>query len=362
MVGGTIGRTARQLPPRAFAFVMATGIISVGAYRLGPVWLSRTLLVIACVGFALVAIAFFIRCWRYPTRVVADWRAADRAFGYFTVVAGIDTVAARLDLAGHPLAAAILAAVGAGAWLFLTYALPATVVLWRSERSVLSSVDGEWLLWVVGAQSIAVVAASLVSTWPSEGELLATCAVVVWSVGIVLYLLLVAVIFVRWLSLPAEPAAHGPAYWILMGACAIGVLAGAGIEALPHSLAARAAVGGTVEGLTFVLWSFGSWWIPVLVVFAAWRHVARRLPLSYDSAAWSFVFPLGMYCAATQRFGVVAHLAFMRPIAQVALWVAVAAWVVVAAAGLVALMSGWRSTGHGVDAADVPGTAADHSV
>ena len=48
-----------------------------------------------------------------------------------------------------------------------------------------------------------------------------------------LYLVLVSIIMLHWLTAPITPATLGPAYWILMGATAITVLAGAHILTLP---------------------------------------------------------------------------------------------------------------------------------
>lgn len=199
-------------------------------------------------------------------------------------------------------------------------------------------------------------------TWPASGPILSVCAVVMWAIGIVLYVVLVAVIVVRWLSIPLHPAALGPAQWILMGACAISVLAGARLVALPSSLGVRVATAGFVQGLSLVVWSVGSFWIPLLIAVGWWRHAARHVPLAYATGLWSIVFPLGMYSAATGSFAAVAHYAFMRPIAHVALWVAVSVWVAVLAAGVVAATR--RATGAGArTAVPVVGrTAVDHSV
>ena len=51
----------------------------------------------------------------------------------------------------------------------------------------------------------------------------ATCQLVcrgLWSIGLVLYLLLVSVILLQWLTVPMTPVALGSPYWILMGATA----------------------------------------------------------------------------------------------------------------------------------------------
>ena len=145
-------------------------------------------------------------------------------------------------------------------------------------------------------------------------------------------LLLVSLILLRWLTVPMTPQALGPSYWILMGATAIIVLAGARILGLPAALAAARAAAGFIEGFSFALRAFGTWWIPLLVVLGFWRHVRHHWPLSYEPALWSVVFPLGMYSVATLMFGKVAHLAFMEPLSRFMLWVALAAGVAVAAA------------------------------
>ena len=214
----------------------------------------------------------------------------------------------------------------------LTYGLPASLLLARERDSVLGGVNGTWLLWVVGTQSLSVAASALVPAWPSQAALLAPAAVGLWSIGLVLYLLLVSLILLRWLTVAMTPETLGPPYWILMGATAITVLAGALILGLPVTLPVSRATAGFVEGFSFALWAFGTWWIPLLILLGLWRHVRRHWPLSYEPTLWSVVFPLGMYSVATLSFGKVAHLSFMEPLSRFMLWVAVAAWVVVAVA------------------------------
>jgi tellurite resistance protein TehA-like permease len=334
------GRTAtaiRDLHPGSFAFVMATGIISTGTFLLGPSWLSQALLAAASAGLVVLSAALLIRLAIFRSNVAADIQAPERVFGFFTIVAGFDVLGVRLAAAGHPLATAILAGLAAALWLVLTYGVPSSLLLARERDSVLGGVNGTWLVWVVGTQSLSVAASALVPVWPSQAGALAPAAVGLWSVGLVLYLLLVSLILLRWLTVPMTPATLGPPYWILMGATAITVLAGARILNLPAVLPVTRATSGFVEGFSFVLWAFGTWWIPLLIVLGLWRHVRRHWPLTYEPTLWSVVFPLGMYSVATLSFGQVAQLSFMEPLSRFMLWVAVAAWLVVALAFLARL-------------------------
>jgi tellurite resistance protein TehA-like permease len=325
-------RAVRDLDPGYFGFVMATGIVSTGAFLVGPSWLSLALLVIAAAGFAVLAVMLAARLVRFRSRVVADLEAPERAFGFFTVPAGIDVLAVRFAFAGHPLVAAILAACAAAVWLPLAYGVPASVLLHRAGDSVLGGVDGTWLLWIVATQSLALVSAVLIPAWPSQSGLLAPVATGLWCVGLVLYLLVVSLIVMHWLTVPMTPGTFGPPYWIRIGATAISVLAGARDMVLPASIPVARATAGFIEGFSFALWAFGTWWIPLLVILSLWRHVTGHWPLTYEPSLWSVVFPLGMYSVATFSFGQAVGLTFMAPLARCMFWVAVAAWLLVAAA------------------------------
>jgi len=299
----SLGRAAtaiRDLHPGYFAFVMATGIISTGTFLLGPSWLSRALLVVAAAGLVVLGVALVIRLIAFLPFVAADVRAPDRVFGFFTITAGIDVLGLRLASAGHPLATAILAGLAAAVWLVLTYGVPASLLLTRTHDSVLGGVNGSWLLWVVSTQSLSLAASTLVPVWPSQSGLLAPVAVGLWSVGLVLYMLLVSLIVLRWLTVAMTPETLGPPYWILMGATAITVLAGAKVLSLPPTLPVVRATAGFVEGFSYALWAFGTWWIPLLVVLGIWRHVRQHWPLTYEPTLWSVVFPSA--CTAWPRW------------------------------------------------------------
>jgi tellurite resistance protein TehA-like permease len=56
-----------------------------------------------------------------------------------------------------------------------------------------------------------------------------------------------------------------------------------------------------IEGVVVLSWATATFWFPLMIAFGVWRHVVRRLPLTYHPAYWSSVFPLGMYAVATFR-------------------------------------------------------------
>jgi tellurite resistance protein TehA-like permease len=329
---GWAATAVQTLSPGYFPFVMATSIISTAAFLLGSSWLSQVLLVVATVVLGVLIVALVSQLLWFRASAAATFRDPGQVFGFFAIAAAMNVLGIRLAAAGHPLATAILAGLAAAVWFALTYAVPASLLLTRSRDSVVGDADGTWLLWVVGTQSVSVGASTLIPAWPSQAALLAPVAVGLWSIGLLLYLLLVSLILLHWLTVPMTPQALGPPYWILMGATAIIVLAGARILGLPAALPVVKASAGFVEGFSFALWAFGTWWVPLLIVLGLWRHVRQHWPLTYEPALWSVVFPLGMYSVSTLTFGRAVHLAFMAPLSRFMLWVAVAAWLAVTAA------------------------------
>jgi tellurite resistance protein TehA-like permease len=83
--------------------------------------------------------------------------------------------------------------------------------------------------------------------------------------------------------------------------------------------------------MTLITWAWATWWIPLLATFGIWKHVVRRAPLTYSTALWSLVFPLGMYSLATLRLALVADLPPLYTLAPIILAIAIAAWATTAA-------------------------------
>ncbi len=335
---GLVRRAIATLDPGYFAWVMATGIVSVGTDLLGDHLLSQVVLGVAVVAFVGLTLAYAARLVFFAPFVRQSAADPTTAMAYFTVVAGTDVLAVRLVMAAHPLVALALGSAAAALWLVLTYALPWSIVA-AARRPVLGEINGTWLVWVVATQSLSIVAAAVAPSAPASWLRadLPAVAVCLWGLGVMLYLVFIVIIFLRLLLIEVTPAEMGPAYWIAMGATAISVRAAAGILALhdPHSTVLVAVMRPFVVGLSVVLWAFGTWWIPLLVLLGIWRYVLRRYPRTYEPRLWNVVFPLGMYTVASFSLGQVAGLGFMASVARVWVWVGVAAWV-----GVLLLMVG----------------------
>lgn len=338
--GRLVEHWVATLDPSWFAWVMASGIISVGAELLGFHLLSEISLWVTEVAFVVLLAAYMTRALAFRDHFAASLRDPRTSLAFFTVVAGTDVLGARILMAGHTNVGLALGAGAALVWVVLTYGIPLAIVA-EARRPVLADVNGSWLLWVVATQSLAIVAAGLapIAPWSPLRQGLPAVAVSFWSVGVMLYLVLIVVIFVRLLLVELTPGELGPAYWIAMGATAISVRAAAGILVIQDRTAVTLVreMHPILVGLSVVLWAFGTWWIPLLVLLGVWRHLVRHYPLTFEPRLWSIVFPLGMYTVASVSLGRAADLGFMVVIARGWLWVGVAAWVVTLAWMLAAL-------------------------
>jgi tellurite resistance protein TehA-like permease len=320
----------RDLAPGYFAVVMATGILSTAASADGADGLSVVLLVLAIVSYVVLAAGFGWRFASYRAGFLADATHPATAFSLFTFVAASDVLAVRLGASGYRTATAVLLAVAGAAWLILTYGTPLSLVTRRGSRSALADVNGTWFLWTVGTQSVAVALAALAPPVPAA---LAAIAGLLWAVGVVLYLLVATLVLAALLHFPVRPAGLSPAYWVFMGATAISVLAGATLLRLRAS-PLLTAVHPVVAGLSVVLWAFGTWLIPLLAGLGVWRHLVHRVPLRYDPGLWSMVFPLGMYCAASESLGAALRVRWLVTVGHDGTWLALAVWAAVFAAML----------------------------
>jgi tellurite resistance protein TehA-like permease len=332
------GDAARTLDPGYFAMVMATGIVSIamGFHPVGP--LPVILFVVGCVAYAVLVVLTVWRLVASVRLVLADLRDPRRAFALFAFVAATDVLGARFAGAGHHglgLAALVIGGLG---WLVLGYLIPWTAVLADARGTVLKDANGTWFVWTVASQSIAVLSATLEPTVGHGRHGLALLAVCSWSIGVFLYTGTAVFVAARMLLYPFGPEELTPPYWVAMGATAITVLGGARIVQMADAPAVHA-TRGVVVAVSVLFWAFGTWLIPPLVAAGLWRHMVHRLPLHYDVALWSMVFPLGMYSVAGHDFGRADHLPLVGSIGTDEGWVALAAWVLTFAGML------WRFAG-----------------
>ncbi len=323
-----IAQAVRTLPPGYFALVMATGIISLGLQLEGYDALSYGLLAIAALGYAVLVILTAWRGIRYPGAVVRDFAGPQNGFSFFTFVAGTNVLGSRLAADSVGVIPGVLLAVSFAAWIVLGYVIPGLVVSRHQGDDILNGLNGTWFIWSVASQSVAVLAASLEPTAGALSDALSIIAVLSWGIGLILYGVIGCAVVIRVLTRGIPVSQMGPPYWVTMGAGAITVLAGSRIVEMSDT-AMVSVVRAPVAAAAVVFWAFATWLIPGLIGIGIWRHLIHRIPLRYEAALWSMVFPLGMYAVAGIYLGRADNLPIVGWIGGHFLWVALAVWAIV---------------------------------
>jgi tellurite resistance protein TehA-like permease len=333
-------RAISELPPSAFAVVMATGIVAIAAHQQGLDSLAWVLFAVAAAALLICWALLATRVVRHPARVLAGLQDHSSSAAFFTAVAGTAVVGSACIVVGAalPLASALwgLAAV---TWLVLGYAVFFGLTIAADKPRLENGINGTWLLAVVATQSLSVLAGLLSPEMPQPLRLYVNfTALCAWLVGGMLYAWQITLIFYRYMFLPFRVADLTPAYWINMGAMAISTLAGARLVLDVPQAQFLESLSPFLRGVTVLFWATGTWWLPLLLLLTAWKHLVRREPVRYHFGQWSVVFPLGMYSAATHEMSAALGLGFLGMLETAFFWAAVVAWAIVGA-GM--LRRGW---------------------
>jgi tellurite resistance protein TehA-like permease len=320
-------RSVRDLPPNIFAIVMATGIVALAVNAAGWPTGGRALFWVGVGAYVALWALSVLRWTRHWPAVRTDLTSHARAPGFFTVVAGTGVLGSGSVVLYEAHAAGLaLWVLTAGLWAGLSYTILPGLIEAEDKPELEKGLSGVWLLIVVGTQSVCVLGCLVAPRLPADfvgpGLFVALCF---WLAGGMLYLWLIALIFYRIMFRPLTAADLTPPYWINMGAMAISTLGGVNLVAAGGA-GALADLRPFVKGLTLMFWATATWWLPLLLMLGAWRHVRKRYPLTYDHGYWGAVFPLGMYSVCTFRLAHEFELPFLAPAGQTFAWVGLAAW------------------------------------
>jgi hypothetical protein len=159
------------LHPAYFALVMATGIVSIAAELREMRWLALGLLALNVLFYAVLWSATVLRVIRHRDRLLADVLDHNRSVGFFTIVAGTNVLGSQFVVVYDLRAVAVVLWVsGAILWAFVTYTVLTVLTVKREKPPLAEGINGGWLLAVVAAQSVAVLAALLAGRSPRAGH------------------------------------------------------------------------------------------------------------------------------------------------------------------------------------------------
>jgi len=320
------GTPIATLFPGYFALVMATGIIAIGARQQDLDWLADSLFAITLVAYVVLVALSAARAIRYTEFLVADLTNHARGFSFLTTVAATNVLGSSAAIIHQwwGLAWGLWIA-GIALWTILMYTALIGDILRDPKPPLGEGINGTWFLLTVSTESVAVLGALLLARdGANQGLELVTLSA--FSLGIVLYLIVVTLLFLRWTFQPLQPTELEPPTWIAAGAVAITVLAGSNLLAAQRVSPRLERLAPFVEGMVILAWSTATFWFPVMIAIGIWRHLVRRVPLRYHPAYWSLVFPIGMYGAATYRMIATTGLDAIDVVPQLTLCAALIAW------------------------------------
>lgn len=319
----------RTLYPGYFACVMATGIVSVALLLSHALALSLALWGLGCALLVFLTLVYALRIVRYPREIRRDFLDPTTVFGFFTFIAAVGVIATRSALGGWTVVPSILTFIAAIAWFVLTY-WTFTMLLFTNDKPIERALNGSWLIAIVATESLAITWVLLTAMAPAQRATLQLLAYSFWTFGVLLYLIFITLIMYRFFFLPLQHDDLTPPYWINMGAMAITTVAGVRLLDVAQPTALIMTLRPYLEGFTVMMWAWGTWWIPLLIIIGFWKYVVSREPIRYQPALWSIVFPLGMYATALQLLTHIRGLEFLSAIGPASTWIALFAWALVA--------------------------------
>ncbi len=318
----------KDLYPGYFAMTMATGIISVALKLQEFNTYAEVFYLFTLVTWLVLTTLYTWRLIRFPKSVLEDLKNPRSTFIFFTFVAATNISGILLHQHGFILLALICWIMAFIYWSALMYFGFASLTFAHKDREV-NVVHGGWLILIVGTQSLVLLGTKIA---PDLGEFAAYMMVeihMLWSLGMIFYAIFVTIFCYRIFFFTMEPKDYSPLMWVIMGAAAISANAGSSLLLTDPVIPLLVQLRPSVQIISIMLWTWATWWIPLLVMIGLWKHGFKKVPLKYEPMQWSIIFPLGMYTVATNNLALSSEFKPLLYLSTMMLWIAIASWLLV---------------------------------
>lgn len=187
-----------NLNPRYFAFVMATGIISIEVNSLGMNLTGSYLFLINKIAYAVLIILMVTRFSLSPLELIKSITGHEQSSSLFTVVVGTCVVGSQFVAFRRNMpAGCVLWIVGAVLWAVLLYSFFTAMMTKESKRPIEDALDGGWLIFVVGTQAVSILGTMVAPFFPEYEGIFLFAMLSMFLAGAMLYIVLIVLIIYR---------------------------------------------------------------------------------------------------------------------------------------------------------------------
>jgi tellurite resistance protein TehA-like permease len=329
ILADNIKNDVANLSPSYFALTMATGIVSIAAHIYHISIVAIGFFYLNIIAYCILWLLFLLRIGFYYPKFVRDINDDSHSPGFLTIVAGTCILGEQfLRIQGNYGMAIFFYYLGFILWLVLMYSLFVIIISTARKVTLGQGMNGIWLIIIVSTESVSVLGTALAPHLPFPTDVALFISLSLFLIGCMLYIVIITLIFYRLTFFDLRAQDLAPAYWINMGAVAIVTLAGSDLIQHVAEWSFLHSIIHFLNGFTLLFWSFGTWWIPLIVVLGIWRHIHQSIPIRYHPQYWGLVFPLGMYTACTYSLANATGIQFLSGISSVFVYIAIFAWAI----------------------------------